>query len=212
MFVDAALSQPSAEVEVATKSKADARNRAFVALLPELLSRAAHMSRRFPRRMRPDAVADAMAAMFLNHAQAFRRGKKLRAAALGFYGAKHLARRSLVTQRQYPSRRGADYVFFEDEFQAPEMAERLGRALTTDEKDNPAHLAQVCLDWADFADHQPVRHQRILLGLAEGRMQKEIARRLSISAGRLSQVMDAQLRPEVASFFNLHPVAGTARR
>jgi hypothetical protein len=211
MFVDTAISQPSAEVEVATKTKADARNQAFVKLMPELLSRAAHMSRRHPQQLRSDASADALAAMYLNHAQAFRDGKKLGAATLAFYGAKYLARRSLVTQCRYPSRRGADYVSLDDEFHTPELAERLGRALTTDEKDDPAHLAQVCLDWADFADRQPVRHQRILLGLAEGRRQKEIARRLGISAGRLCQVMDSQLRPEVAAYFGLHPVAGTAR-
>ncbi|MBE7464262.1 MAG: hypothetical protein HS116_12355 [Planctomycetes bacterium] len=172
---------------------------AFLTLLPELQSRAERMSKRLPRRLQRDAADDALAAMFLNHAQARRRGKSLSTSELGWAGAQHLRHRSLATRGNYPSRRQGDYVSLDAQDQPAPIAERLARAITTDEREDPAVRVQQRIDWRAFARTQPPRMRRILLDLAVGHQKCEIAARLGVSRGRLSQLLTV-LAGEIAAF------------
>lgn len=171
----------------------------FEALLPELQSRAERMSRRLPRRYQRDAADDALGAMYLNHAQAAQRGKRLNGEALGWAAAQHLRHRSLVTQRAYPSRRREDFVSLDSPDHPAPIAERLARAITSDERADPAVRVQQAVDWRAFARTQPKRMRRVLLDLSVGHAKSEIAARLGISRGRLSQLL-TRLAAEITAF------------
>lgn len=80
------------------------------------------------------------------------------------------------------------------------VVDRIVSALSTDEHEQPDIRAQVRLDWAVLARRLPVRLRKILQWLAVGARKGWIARRLGISAGRLSQLLEA-LGREIASFF-----------
>ena len=73
-------------------------------------------------------------------------------------------------------------------------------ALTTSEKDRPDVRAAVRLDWGAFARTLPSRLRRILAWLVIGASKTWIARKLGISKGRVSQLLD-KLGQEVVTFF-----------
>ncbi|GMU94278.1 MAG: hypothetical protein AMXMBFR4_33360 [Candidatus Hydrogenedentota bacterium] len=171
---------------------------AFMALLPELESRAERMTQRLPRRYQRDAADDALAAMFLNHSQAVRNGRTLSTSELGWAAAQHLRYRSLITQHAYPSRRRDAFISLDSPDHPTPIAERLARAITTDERADPAVRVQQRIDWKAFARTQPPRMRRILLDLSVGCQKSEIAARLGISRGRLSQIL-TELAAEIAS-------------
>jgi hypothetical protein len=174
-------------------------NTAFCEILPELQSRAATLAARCYDRQ--SAADDAINCMFLNFSSAARRGTWLRPAALGWAAQHYLRTRALATQA-YPSRRSDRTVSINDQhaIRNAGMAARLASALTTSEREDPAHRAMVRLDWRTFAREQDRRTRQILLQLAAGEMKAKIAESLGISRGRLSQLL-GRLAQEIVAFF-----------
>ena len=173
-------------------------NERFLALLPELQSRARALSRRYPKRMRCAAADDALCAMYLNHAQAFHRGEHLSAANLGFYAGLHLRHRSDVTRRFHQHRSGRDHHI--ETTERGDHVPELGRILTAESMRDPAYQTQVAMDWDRFADQQDRRHRRILTGIARGDRKGQIAASISVSNGRLSQIL-CSLARDINAFF-----------
>ena len=78
--------------------------------------------------------------------------------------------------------------------------DRIVSALSTNEHEQPDVRAQVRLDWGALARQLPERLRKILRWLAIGASKTWIARRLKITNGRASQLLD-KLGREVLSFF-----------
>ena len=171
----------------------------FNSFLPELESRAGNLSRRY--RDREKAASEALTFMYLVFITAAQRGKHLRPAALAWVARHHLrCRAEVATAPDVKSR--SRTVSLDALMDAPDdEAERVGWALSTNERDDPSERVQTKLDWEAFSTTQPPRLQRALRQLAEGYRKSEIARELSISPGRLSQLLD-RLGTDVNSFFS----------
>jgi hypothetical protein len=73
-------------------------------------------------------------------------------------------------------------------------------ALTASERERPDVRAATRIDWSAFMRTLPNRMRRIVRGLVVGDSKGLIARRLGISNGRLSQLLDVLAR-EITSFF-----------
>jgi DNA-binding NarL/FixJ family response regulator len=82
----------------------------------------------------------------------------------------------------------------------PDIARQFTAALTSRERDDPAHRAAVRLDWAALCERLPMRLRKILRWLAIGASKTWIAHRLAISKPRVSQLLDTLAR-EIKSFF-----------
>jgi len=76
-----------------------------------------------------------------------------------------------------------------------DIATQLAVALTTRERDDPAYRAATRLDWSAFARRLPIRLRKIVRWLAVGASKSWIAKRLGISNGRVSQLLDTLARP-----------------
>jgi hypothetical protein len=173
-------------------------NERFIALLPELQSRARALSCRYPKRMRSAAADDALCAMYLNHAQAFHRGDYISPSNLAFYAGLHLRHRSDVTKRYHQRRSGRDHYI--ESTDHGDVVPELGRTLTCESMRDPAYQTQINLDWDRFADGQDRRHRKILTGIARGDRKGEIAASIAVSNGRLTQLLDG-LKREISAYF-----------
>ena len=81
-----------------------------------------------------------------------------------------------------------------------ETSNAIAAALTTRAKLRPDEVVAVKLDWLAFIQQQPVRMRRILRMLAYGFSKTEVAARLKISCGRLSQIL-AVLGESLRAYF-----------
>ena len=81
-----------------------------------------------------------------------------------------------------------------------DAVERITDAVSSSERDGPAMRAAARVDWAALARRLPLRLRRILQWLAIGASKTWIARRLGISNGRVSQLLDT-LGREITTFF-----------
>jgi hypothetical protein len=205
MNTTATASDSPSEVQLETR---------FNVIWPELQSRAKAMSRRFY----PDdeeAESEALASMSANFTLAARRGKWLPPSQLAHYAAIRLrVGRSLTgncinepLSVQCRIHKKANVIAFSHAFSPRRshalpiaIVQRLVNALTSDESENPATRVATRLDWASFLETQPTRIQLVLTGLAEGYSRKEMAERIRVSPGRLTQIMD-NVAKDAAEFF-----------
>lgn len=197
----------------------------FEALIPELTSRAERIGRAVARNPvdQEEATAEVIAHAWLNYRSAARRGTWLPASQLAWVAwhatrsgrlaaggssitdvldprAHRMGRASVVSLYpwQCASRRRPRLRFHHVEM---ERSSRLGRSLSTQEKDSPPERVRVRLDWSAFAEQLSPRHRAILCGLAEGWEQREMAAALGISPGRITQ-QKAELAERIIEFFD----------
>jgi len=187
---------------------------AFEAIYPELLSRINVLARRFPD---PDEAAGEMLGFaWANFASvARRRGVFLHPGLLVWASSVRLRAGRLMTGSSVhdvhaPAAQalGRSRVIHLSALSASKRqqtlrdstVDRIVDAVSTSEKDRPDMRAAARLDWAAFACQLPRRLRRIMQWLAIGESKTWIARRLGISKGRVSQLLD-KLGREVRSFF-----------
>lgn len=180
----------------------------FLAQYPELLSRAGIIARKTHRNDAEDIQAEVVAMAWANYRQAARNNRWLTASQLAWYAAawvrdgrqiagtsttdpfsrrtqqKHgtnvLSITSLDTQASRPRSSREQLSHLEQDYLI---------ALASQEHDGPATLAQVKLDWLAFATTLPIRHRRALYRLSRGEAKGEVARRLGVTPGRVSQLI-----------------------
>jgi DNA-binding NarL/FixJ family response regulator len=85
--------------------------------------------------------------------------------------------------------------------------DRIVSALSTSERERPDVRAATRLDWHVFATQLPHRLRRILCWLAIGASKTWIARKLNVTRGRVSQMLDT-LGREITTFFGADVVPG----
>jgi hypothetical protein len=194
--------------------------RRLEALWPELESRCQRMCRRCHD---PEETAgELMAFMAVDFVNSAKRGHWLGGAALAFFAARRLrvarqlcgnaARDALSPVARCMGRSNIvslDALNDPEARMPPRLTQRLTEALASDERESPAELARMRIDWGAFTQKQDRRSRTILTGLAEGRQKKELARRLGVSGSRLTQLLDTLGRdvlgfyPDLASDFQV---------
>ncbi|MEI6233312.1 MAG: hypothetical protein WCT04_09680 [Planctomycetota bacterium] len=186
----------------------------FNTIWPELESRAKAMSQRY----KPDAEeaeAEALASMAANFVTSARRGKWIPPTMLAHFASARLRVGRQLTGNAINDPLSAQCRIFKkanalhiSRLFAPRrshalpsaMAKRLVDLLTSDIGEDPAVRVALRLDWAAFMDTQPRRIRQIINGLAEGRQRNEMAKRINVSPGRLTQIMDG-VKLAVLEFF-----------
>lgn len=192
----------------------------FEALLPELQSRARAIARSVDATNWEEVSAEVLAMAWANFQQAAHRGRWLNPRQLSWFAWAFVrSGRSLagdtaadamgaLTQRRGRSRivsieamtanRGSEY-------RAQKIEDRLRRdyALATSGSDREETFvrAQLRLDWADLARKLPRRLRQVLFRRARGDRPSEIAQRLKVSRGRISQLL-GELRGHVLDHFS----------
>ena len=187
---------------------------AFEAVYPELLSRVTVVARRFPDA--DEAAGEMLAFAWANFASvARRRGVFLHPGLLVWASSVRLRAGRLMTGSSVrdvhaPAAQalGRSRVIHLSALSASKRQQTLPdstvqhivAALTTSEREQPDVRAAVRLDWGAFMRTLPNRLRRILRGLVVGDSKGLIAKRLGISNGRLSQLLDVLAR-EITTFF-----------
>ena len=77
---------------------------------------------------------------------------------------------------------------------------RITAALSLSERESPANLAAVRIDWRELCRRLDPRLRRIVEGLSVGEKKAKLAKQLKISAGRLSQLL-VDLAKAIVEFF-----------
>ena len=196
-------------------------NLEFVRRYQELHSRLSRIARGF--RDRDEILAELAGFAYLNFRSVFlRRGACLTPGAMAYVAWKRALSGRTVTRNSVrdvhsalAQRRKRVRVVYLSQLSSSRriqalgdtVVERIVGALSTGEREQPDVRAQVRLDWRAFAHQLPTRMQRILHWLTIGARKNWIARRLGISAGRLSQLL-ADLGREIAAFFGRDIVPG----
>ncbi|MGD0089948.1 MAG: hypothetical protein ABSE73_08515 [Planctomycetota bacterium] len=187
---------------------------AFEMIYSELASRIAVLARRFPDQ--EEAGGEMMASAWVNfRSVARRRGVFIHPGLLAWVScvrlrAGRLMAGSSVQDVHAPAAQalGRARLFHlsllssskRRQVISDSTVEHIVTALTTDEREQPCIRAATRLDWAAFMHTLPNRLRRILRGLVVGDSKGLIARRLGISNGRLSQLLDV-LAQEITTFF-----------
>lgn len=187
---------------------------AFEALYPELLSRVTVLARRHPD---PEEAAGEMMAFAWANFQsvARRRGIFLPPSMLVWmsgvrYRSGRLLTGTTVKDVHSPAAqvRGRAHVIHlsllsscrRQQFLSDSTAQHSTDALTTSEREQPDVRAATRIDWSAFMKTLPSRMRRIVRGLVVGDSKGLIAKRLGISNGRLSQLLET-LGRELVLFF-----------
>ena len=188
--------------------------RRFDAVYPEIDSRAARMGRRY--RDPEEAAAEARAFMWADFVGAARKGRWLRPGDLAFFAAKQLRCARTLTGNsvrdalspQTRARRRFQVLAIPARGPGPRggvrarASDEIIEALTTNAREGVPCIVATRLDWRDFLDRLPRRTVRIVSMLAEGHKRKAVARRVGVTPGRLTQILDPVERDAVA-FFDL---------
>lgn len=193
----------------------------FLKLYVELQSRAKAIARSFKPRDREDVEAEVIASSWINFRQAARAGRWLNGTQLGWAACQFVrGNRSVggfnsatdVTSPITHARQRANVVRItsleNQTARARVNRESLSRlekdyvkAITLQDRDGPAVLTQMKLDWTALAKTLSSKHRRAIYRLARGERPGEVARRLGVSAGRVSQMI-AELKRWVFNFFD----------
>lgn len=188
---------------------------------PELLSRLSRIAHRF--RDEEEVLAELQGFAYLNsRSVVLRRGEFLNPSQMAFMAWKRaLSGRTIARNTSGdvhgPIARRLHHIHIISLSQLSEArhnlalndraVDRIVTALTTSEKEQPDVRAATRLDWAAFMRTLPNRLRRILRGLVIGDSKGLIARRLGISGGHLSQLLDVLAR-EVQAFFGPEVLPG----
>ncbi|MCY3017577.1 MAG: hypothetical protein NTW87_00900 [Planctomycetota bacterium] len=187
---------------------------AFETIYPELLSRVTVLARRLPD---PDEAAGEMLAFaWANFASVARRGGVFLPPSMLVWmsGVRYRSGRLLtgttVTDVHSPAaqvRGRAQLIHLSllsssrrQQVLSDSTVVHITDALTTSERERPDVRAATRIDWNSFMRTLPRRLRRIVRGLVVGDSKGLIARRLGISNGRLSQLLDVLAR-EIKAFF-----------
>jgi hypothetical protein len=186
----------------------------FENIYAELHGRLRTYSKRFADRF--EALAEMTASSWINLLQkAQRTGELLCAGALAWVAWKrYLSGRRIVGEGMKDVlspqcfRSGRVRVFTLSEIATPrdkhgefdEVGNSIAAALTTKERDRPDNRAAVRIDWRAFADRLPYRERRLLRMLSVGFTKGQAAKRLKLSGGRISQILDT-IGDELRAFF-----------
>ena len=186
----------------------------FEGIFPELKSRLTHLARKFQD---PDeAFSEMSGSCWRNAVSKFQRtGELLPASALAFVAFKrHQSGRVIsgysttdaMADQSFKSGRARILYLSQLTTNKKRYAlddgtvGRITSALSSSERERPDVRAITRLDWAAFACRLPARLQTILHALAIGERKGPLARRLNISAGRLTQLRYV-LADEIKAFF-----------
>ena len=194
--------------------------RRFLDVYAEIQSRAKRIARSFRRRDQEDVEAEVVAAAWINFQQAARAGRWLNGTQLGWASWNFVrSRRSAaggntVTDVMSPMAqlRGRAKVLSFGSFERPHIEREHAvvddrrlrkdyeRAITGRWRETPLQRAQVRVDWVAFSKSLRPNLRTILYGLSRGDQKTEIANRLSLSNGRISQLVN-ELQVAVWWFF-----------
>lgn len=188
---------------------------AFENITPELLGRLKTYSRRFPD---PDsAYGEMLSFSWVNFkSKARRQGTFLPASQLAYISCVRVRSGRTLNDCGYSVKdalaegtfkAGRSRVYYLSQTNQlgrhalpDEASTAIAAALTTRARLRPDEIVATKLDWVAFARQQPVRMRRILRMLVIGFSKSEIAARLKITRGRLSQLL-RQLGGSVLEFF-----------
>lgn len=191
----------------------------FMAMYPELQSRATAIGRSINRRDPEDAAAEVIAAMWANFRQAAQRhrwlnAKQLAWAAMAYVkGGRSIAGSSTtdvcatgtaLMGRATVLPLSAFTHQQTDAWRTPttdRLQKDFDKAVSGRWRESPADRCATKLDWAAFATTLTPRRRSVLHGFARGDRPGEMAKRLEVSAGRISQV-SVELQDKVLEFFS----------
>ena len=195
----------------------------FHRITPELNSRLKRCARSFPDR--EEALAEMLAFSWKNfQSKAQRTGQFLPASALAWVSWKRLqsgrvmsgySTKDVLAAQTFRSGRARVLLLSQLRTSNPRhvLTDRetttITNALSTRIRERPEVRAQIKIDWAAFCDGLPSRLRRVVRLLAIGHAKKLIARRIGVSAGRLSQIL-YELRDRLIEFFGAEEMAGFA--
>ena len=192
-------------------------HRQFLAMLPVIGNYADHAFRHLDPEGREDAVHEVLANAVVAFARLVELGKPHLAypTVLARYGVARLRQGRRVGNRlrigevlsEYAQRQKGFAVERLDRFE-----ERRGcwqQIVVEDRRAGPAEVACLRIDFADWLALQPKRNRQIAESLAVGDTPCEVARRFSLSQGRISQLRRA-LRESWNAFQGEEPAAAIA--
>ncbi|MCY3018791.1 MAG: hypothetical protein NTW87_07155 [Planctomycetota bacterium] len=187
---------------------------AFQSIAPELESRLWRCARRFQET--EEVFTEMYSFAWINfRSKARRLGEFLSAGQLAFMSLRRLSSGRLVTENTVKDalapmarRLGRTRVIYFSQLSGSKRnqaltdstVQRITDALTASEREGPDVRAATRIDWAAFMRTLPNRLRRILRGLVVGDAKGLIAKRLGISNGRLSQLLNVLAR-EITAFF-----------
>lgn len=208
-----AVAEPAAQLAHAAMSDVEI-NSAFEERFDELSGRIRLLARPFPDR--DEAQAEMFAHAFANfRSVARRRGEFLPAGLMAFFAVRQVrAGRNLTSNCRHDVHSVEAHMLGRSKVihlsQIGDSKKRLGLsdstvrritdALSSDLHEDPGERARVRLDWGAFSRSLPHRFRRIIKGLTVGAAKQEIAKKLGISNGRLSQLLD-DLGGRASEFF-----------
>jgi hypothetical protein len=186
----------------------------FEAILAEITGRIHNYAQRFPKAERDEAEAEMLALSFSRFVSKAKRtgiyltpGQAAFMAYLGVRDGRVLATGGGVTDVQSKGafRAGNIRGLFSLSQPSTNESDRravksITNALTASEYERPDHRAAVRLDWTALALRLDRRQQQILQGLATGERKTDLAEKLHVSPGRLSQLLST-LADEIRGFF-----------
>jgi len=206
-------------MSIATRPSMKEIREHFEAILPGIAGRVRSYGRRFTKAEREEATAEMMALAWSGYVSKARRtgiflspGPATFMAYLRVRTGRVLATGGGVTDVHAPLafRLGRVRVVYLSQLNATRSCHALDdstvrhitTALSSSWHERVDHLAAVRLDWAALARTLDRRMRTILKGLAIGEKKGALARRIGVSAGRLSQLL-GELAQEIRNFFGV---------
>jgi hypothetical protein len=186
---------------------------AFEKLMPELERRLHLNARLYPDH--DEAFSEMLAGSWINFAQKAKRGVLLNACALawiarirfqagrvicGFTTADALGEKTAQLGRSRVMLLGELTATKPQWKLAPSEIRRITMALSTSERERPVNRAAIRLDWASLAERLDLRLRQVLEGLVIGDNRTALAKKLKVSASRITQLI-RDLKREIVAFF-----------